>query len=325
MSVVNRSRRRQKNADWNAAGTVQEILNKPIPLQGEKGDKGDKGDTGDQGIQGIQGIQGVQGLKGDKGDKGDTGDSDISGTPGKILRFITNNMAGDSTIEQVSGRTIISSYDDGLHDVILGGKTRFQDHLRKVNTSSGNYGSPYYETLIRYGHVNGWFAEIQGGNIYNSTLGTVLRFKINADDGSAKYPMWFDTSGYTRLGTNLYSDANIYAQNLSSGAYTPVFTYTNGSVTAYAEFHYFRIGDMVKVTGHLLANAIAGTSHYLKISLPIESNFTLIEDASGQSVTALRQSCPITAHVDDNVAYMQIDTSSTGNYRFIVDFTYKIK
>lgn len=81
----------QVNADWNATSGPALILNKPIPLKGDKGDKGETGATGNQGIQGLQGIpgnqgvQGPQGLVGPKGDpglKGDKGDTGATGSPG---------------------------------------------------------------------------------------------------------------------------------------------------------------------------------------------------------------------------------------------------
>ncbi|BFG69609.1 hypothetical protein KACHI17_04900 [Sediminibacterium sp. KACHI17] len=292
MSVINRSHRRQKKSDWNAEGTVQEILNKPIPLKGDKGDQGIqgiqgvKGDKGDQGIQGIQGVkgdkgdQGIQGIQGIKGDKGDQGIQGIQGVKGD---------KGDQGIQGIQG----------------------------VKGDKGDKGDPGSSSAISDELMIGFPASYKA-SLFKFHMESFLELMFFQGEGFYPAFEFHENGDFTSFG-------NISAANFGSGSYSPTLSYTNGSATPYADFHWTRVGDIVRVTGHLLANAVSGTSHYCKISLPIESEFTLPEDVSGCSVTALRQACPIIAHVIDNVAYLQIDTTSTGNYRFIVDFTYKIK
>lgn len=72
----------QVNADWNATSGPALILNKPIPLKGDKGDKGETGATGNQGIQGLQGIPGNQGVQGPQGPVGPKGDPGLKGDRG---------------------------------------------------------------------------------------------------------------------------------------------------------------------------------------------------------------------------------------------------
>jgi hypothetical protein len=181
-----------------------------------------------------------------------------------------------------------------------------------------------------------------------STLGLVIGTNVQAYDAelaaiagltsAADRVPYFTGSGtaalatFSSFGRSLVDDADAATARttlgITSGTYTPTLTNVSNvdASTAYT-CHYTQIGNIVTVSGRIDVDATGvGFDAVIRISLPIASNLTTTEDASGviASNSGSEQGF-IEADAANNTALTALGATATVNleYRFI--FTYEIK
>jgi hypothetical protein len=117
---------------------------------------------------------------------------------------------------------------------------------------------------------------------------------------------------------------------ISTGTYTPTLTnVTNVAASAVStDFQYFRIGNLVYVTGGVTIDPTAGgnTATELGITIPIASNFTGSYDANGGISFFLTQAAGIVFGDSSNDrASVQFSSEVTANTTCMLWFLYVIK
>jgi len=176
-------------------------------------------------------------------------------------------------IQNTSGTAILSATDAG--GVTLGPSTPGTSTGLTVNTAaSGNYAA----------------------TIFATTNGSGDGLRITAASRTAvENPTLLDIVGRASLGSVMSVTAtgavtlplihNIGAGNITSGRYTPTVTGVAKIATIGTVYssHYSRVGNTVTVSVWVpvTATAAASTVTRVRVSLPVSSNFTVINDAIG--------------------------------------------
>lgn len=327
MSVVNRSRRRQKNADWNAAGTIQEVLNKPVvPVTG--------------------------------------------GTVGKILRLISPNNAGDSSIEETLNQIILSKSLANLISLDSGWAAVFQNEHATGNGLFVKGGNTNYPTLrIQDANNNKRYEIIGTRHLINGAAddgfsafrvnGIMTSDYLNANGIGVTYAQIIATSPYLKISTANYgfslkkiaddqnlhltqADAgndvigtwnrsgdyeavrNLKAANFRSGIYTPTVTYTHTPAPSIVpDWHYHIVGDWVHVFGDVMITPQGGVSHVITFTLPVPSAFVGGE-ASGTIIAGAMLGFGSVYALPSGVVAAQVNNQLSINQRYVVNFKYKI-
>lgn len=116
----------------------------------------------------------------------------------------------------------------------------------------------------------------------------------------------------------------------AQSTYTPVAANDanlDATPTMY-EAMYFRIGDLVTVSGRFTANpTLTAATTSFTMTLPIASAFTVLHDCAGtaNSPTIAGQSAAIYADTTNDLAKVQWVSSNTGDIEHFFTFTYRIK
>jgi hypothetical protein len=136
-------------------------------------------------------------------------------------------------------------------------------------------------------------------------------------------------TGVTWIEANSASDNSISNQYYAlDGQYTPTLTNSSNidASTAYVT-QWFRVGNMVTVSGRCDVDPTAAGFIDLKISLPISSNFSDNAQLTGSIVPYLTADNPggILADVTNDVAFARWVTTKTTNFTLVFNFTYIIQ
>lgn len=230
--------------------------------------------------------------------------SNLSGTNTGDQTTITGN-AGTATALQNS-RTIWGQSFNGSANVsgaFSGATTGSFSTSLVVGAGTGNIplqinggtgsGNGSYVAFRRDSVDKGYFgsdAALHANNTDDITISTTADFNLRVGGG---FPKRFNISAstgliqlpaYTTPGV-LTNDAsgNITSTALTSGTYTPTATnISNVSSSTPVICNYFRVGDMVTVTGRIeFVNTGATTGTTIELTLPIASNFGAYTDCSG--------------------------------------------
>lgn len=161
---------------------------------------------------------------------------------------------------------------------------------------------------INLSHVNTWSGAQTFSAAFSATSSTVSVPNIPFASSAAKYKVVIEdtTNGnlahtsYFPIDTTGAAAGSLYAQfniggnkfvlatvpTLSSGTYTPTISnLTNVSTTTAQVCNYSRNGNIVMITGYLLASATVATTTacFVDITIPIASTFSSTIDATGVS------------------------------------------
>ena len=139
-------------------------------------------------------------------------------------------------------------------------------------------------------------------------------------------------------GTLFLSDDGTYKEaggggwDVAYGAYVPVFTSWDGvmATIAVSDFFYTRVWDIVSVRGSVYFVVAAGAPTYIKIDLPIASDFPDLAWLSGTVLWGWPAGDSFTIWMVESdlldwawVARIEIPIA-TKSWPMVVDFTYKI-
>lgn len=197
----------QVNSDWNSTSGPAQILNKPVPLQGEKGDPGPQGSTGPQGVagppgpqgamgpQGNQGIQGIQGATGSQGPTGSTGSIGPTGPQGpsgvnafgaptsRSLSLATAYQATDVTKPAIVSISLQSTSSFSLAGTV---NNEGQIVIGSTNAVASGTGSAVgsYKNNLGGGLVVGVSVTNQASNTYTIALPAGWYFAIRQTSGT---------------------------------------------------------------------------------------------------------------------------------------------
>ena len=111
------------------------------------------------------------------------------------------------------------------------------------------------------------------------------------------------------------------------GTYTPTLSnVSNITASTIYECTWFRIDDVVCVSGRVDITPTAVTGVILGISLPITSNFTSVYhcNGSGSAINISGQHCAVEADTTNKQALLKYMTLSTANRPMVFNFTYKV-
>lgn len=136
-----------------------------------------------------------------------------------------------------------------------------------------------------------------------------------------------DTSdlGTNRTGFQDVADV-INSINLEWGTYTPTVTLgTNAQGYAITEAYYYRIGDIVTVSGQITANpSSTGTSTIYYLSIPISSTFSNNYELNGTGVDDINQCYKFYADTSNNRCEIENYPSGSGGQVLNYIFTYRV-
>jgi hypothetical protein len=113
------------------------------------------------------------------------------------------------------------------------------------------------------------------------------------------------------------------------GTYTPTETYSvNASATTIYDFIYFRVGNVVQVTGRVVATFSSTSAAIFTLTIPIASNFTSVLDAQGVAkfnTLDVSGSNFVQAQTSSDGIDVNCKATSTGAKTMIISFMYVIK
>ena len=116
-------------------------------------------------------------------------------------------------------------------------------------------------------------------------------------------------------------------KDIYSGTYTPTATAIS-NITSITELEtlYIKIGDIVTVSGQMnIDPTSASTLTELYLSLPIDTNFTSVVDASGSITSSVGNNGKISANASEDKAIMQFIGANAANSTYAFTFQYRIK
>lgn len=216
------------------------------------------------------------------------------------------------TVEQASGRIIMSREwyrYFGLLQTAVGGSTSIINEIVEQSTS------PVEEVI---GATLGFIADAvvdvssqvsQARGLYDGLLRRVGDLEMLSQSPP-------------ELGEMLKTLSTV-----KSGRYTPTLTSVlNLDATTAFECRWFRVADMVSVSGRLNADPTAAGAVELGISLPIASNFTSANtDCNGVAADGdTNTACDILADTANDRASLTFIATSTVSTAILFHFTYQI-
>lgn len=109
--------------------------------------------------------------------------------------------------------------------------------------------------------------------------------------------------------------------------YTPTATIvTNLDNITTGVLFYFRVADIVNVSGRIGFDATTTGAVALRLSLPVVSDFTLERDLSGSFTRkAGDETGAVYADVTNDEALLNINTAYTASQDYVINFSYRIK
>lgn len=289
MSVVNRSRRRQKNADWNAAGTIQEVLNKPVvPVTSA---------TVGKVIKLIS--------------PNNLGDSNIQDISGRIL--VNGAFDDGSTNFAVNGNLRANTFIGNAHGLILHGGSETVYGWGQAGTTT--YDRPNAYSINVHEGLNLSAHEAYGGiKLWNQSYPTM----------SGSICVLQITNNKAIVHTQLEVVGNVKSANLLSGTYIPAVTYTHAPAPSIVpDWQYHIVGDWVHVFGDVMITPQGGVSHVITFTLPVPSAFVGGE-ASGTIIAGAMLGFGSVYALPSGVVAAQVNNQLSMNQRYVVNFKYKI-
>ena len=119
------------------------------------------------------------------------------------------------------------------------------------------------------------------------------------------------------------SDGNVF-----SGTYTPTLTnVTNVSSSTAEALQYMRVGNVATVSGRVRVTPTAAGEVDIRISLPVASNFTAVNQlggAGGSTVGVYNIPCALQGDVDSDVATLRFTATSSSERFMSFTFTYRV-
>jgi len=160
-------------------------------------------------------------------------------------------------------------------------------------------------------------------------------FVINQTTGSPSF-----TSGNVGVGTssptekldvvgNIKASGTVVGSNLLSGTYTPTLTaVTNVSASTSVVCQYYRVGDVVTVSGRvIIAATAADTETVLSLTLPVASNFAVVHQLAGTGAATSPGAYGVAGAflADDtlDVALFRVKPNSTSSVFYNFIFSYR--
>ncbi len=160
----------------------------------------------------------------------------IAAATGRGIYFRANGGIVDNVNIASDGSLLVNTLTtDGTNKLIVNGSafvsaTMTASLFSKANTSSGNTGTPFFDNIAQYGSA-GFRSFIQGGNEYNSTTGSYLRFVVNGISGVNDLINIMLLSPYGNV--NFYSSAFLGASGTRQGQVTLHSTTANAEGNIY--------------------------------------------------------------------------------------------
>lgn len=137
--------------------------------------------------------------------------------------------------------------------------------------------------------------------------------------------------GSVTASTTVKAEGSAGSTTVDYGTYTPTFSSgVNVSASTPYTTNYFRVGNMVTVSGRFDANpsAVGGTATSLNMSLPVTSAFTAREDAGGvvnMDHGAGSDTGPVYAVGSSSNVLIGWKANTSGNNGHYFTFTYRVK
>lgn len=161
-------------------------------------------------------------------------------------------------------------------------------------------------------------------------------FVINQTTGSPSF-----TSGDVGVGTssptekldvvgNIKASGTIVGSNLLSGTYTPTLTaVANVSASVSILCQYYRVGDVVTVSGRLdISATAANTETSLSLTLPVASNFSVPHQLAGTGAATSAGSYGVAgsflADATLDVALFRFKPTTTSSVLYNFIFSYRV-
>lgn len=162
------------------------------------------------------------------------------------------------------------------------------------------------------------------GDFYASST-AVIGTSIGYSGYTLKVGVDSTTNGSIYAAGDIYAVGNITGANLSGTTYTPTVL-TTANVTSYTTYtnNYSRVGDVVTVSGRIIITNTALGNASIELSLPVSSDFTLIEDCAG-SITALGRVGNIEAGTTNNGALITVFAPAGSPFTYTYTYQYIIK
>lgn len=266
------------------------------------------------------------------------------GRSGSAYNFqITNNIV--KNIINYYGIAVTNAYDFVVNGNIV--KDTYYNSIRAYNEDSiyGSIGAQYgviSNNIFENANASSSTSVDTGSAISVTDQSKYVEVANNVVNGSShRYAVFLGTStsninvkgecfvsgvvGFvlnqaTLASTNTVPGANLYQPTLTAVA----------NVSAFASYNtttYQKTGNVVKVYGRLeiTPTAASNTVTQLGISLPIASNFTSVNDASGIGSTAFGLVSALFADVTNDRITLQFPSPNTSNNVISFNFQYIIK
>jgi len=266
--------------------------------------------------------------------------------PGRLV-FSTTAVGATSPTERMridsAGNVAIGTNSGEAKLVVLSG-TQFDPLSARTTTNmlargTGTAGSGAYGGAITFAQINSsrpWGAIAGVQTTADADQGGLAFFvhSSSVTSDALVEAMKIDNAGTLTLasGSGLSISATAVTSpaaadgNVFSGTYTPTLTNTTNvaASTAYVT-QYMRVGNVVTVSGGVSVDPTTTGSTVLGISLPIASNFTTTEQASGTSVdNTLLQFARLYADTTNDRLTFQFNATDTANRTWSFTFTYRI-
>lgn len=327
MSVINNSKRRQKNADWNETGNIREIFNKPVvPVTGGTVGKilklispNNAGDSAiEENINQIVISKSIANLT--NLDSGWAAVFQNTHTTGNGL-FVKGGSINYPTLH-------IVDYNDNDKYKIVGNR-----HLINGASDDG-FSAMRVNGIITsdFLNANGFgvtYGQIIAANPYLkiSTANYGFELKKKADDNylylSQSDAGTDDICSWTRQG-DFNVVRNISADNFKANTYVPTMTYTHTPAPSLASTWYYHIvGEWVHVFGDVMITPQGGVSHVITFTLPVPSAFTG-DEASGTIMAGAMLGFGSVYALPSGIVAAQVNNQLSLNQRYTVNFKYKI-
>ena len=213
----------------------------------------------------------------------------------------------------------------------------FRTDLNFALTALASLSSGTAEPTTTYANQLWYEADTNTLHIRNEANSAWLDLLVlNQTTGSPSF-----TSGDVGVGTssptekldvvgNIKASGTVVGSDLLSGFYTPTLTaVTNVSASNTVVCQYFRVGDVVTVSGRIVLTATtADTETTINVSLPVVSNLTLTHQLAGTAVSTTVGQFGVaggfSADTTSDVAQFRVQPSVTSSVFYSFTFSYRV-